>query len=198
MGRDIHLELYRCPESVCQGKSAASSNDRPGEGLNTVRLFCLVVCVLTILPSCVAGETNNVTTNSTLLRSNLFWLSSTNPVGSRIRWGSATNRQFGAPFWWTPLPQSPPTWTSSNHHLKISNKWQPTPVDDESEATRRIFKLQSSPPRLGDYWLPGEFERITGRPRQRALDGQPLIDGRNIKEVERLFTPPKPAEPARN
>jgi len=196
MGRDIHLELYRCANPW--GKSATSSDDPPGEILNKVELFFLVLCVLTLAPRCVAGPTNNIPTNSTLLDSNLLWLSSTNPVGSRVRWGSTTNGQFGVPFWWMPLPQPAPTWTSSNHHLKISNKWQPMPGEGESEATRRIFKLQSSPQRLGDYWLPGEFERITGRPRQSTLDGQRLIDGRNIKEVERLLAPPKPAEPDRN
>src|SRR6266481_9285982 len=115
MGRDIHLELYRCRESPCQGKSATSSGAPPGGLLNKVRLFSVVVCVLTIAPRCVAGETNNLTTNSTLLSSNLLWLSSTNPVGSRAHWGSFTNRPFGQfrtemPSWWTPLFQPPPTW----------------------------------------------------------------------------------------
>src|SRR5580765_7085309 len=131
MGRDILLELYRCRESVCQGKAATSSGASPGEILKQIRLFSLVVCVLTIPPRCIGGETNAITTNSTLLSSNVFWLSNTNPVGSRALWGSPAKGGFGAQ---DPFYQPPPTWLFINQEAKFPTSRKPTALDEESDT----------------------------------------------------------------
>jgi len=154
MGREIHLALYRCRESVRQGESATLRGAATGGLLDKVRLVSMLVGFLTIAPRCVAGETNNVTTNFNYYLPSVSYLPpllSTNPVGARAKGG------FGA--------EPPAKWVFLSPDVKVSTGRTPTLLEDESDPTRTNFKLRSAPERLGDYWLPGEFQRIMDKPR---------------------------------
>src|SRR5689334_13107552 len=130
-------------------------------GIASASLIC--VGLLISLP-CFSGETINPTTGKTLLTTNVVWQGFTNVIRvepirvlrSNALWITLTNAPpFQPGMWLTWPPIDLPKTNSIREHKELFLK---------PNQRFNFLEEQAPPSRLGDYWLPGEFHRIIGKP----------------------------------
>jgi len=121
------------------------------------------VGLLISLP-CFSAEIRIPATDKTLLTTNVVWHGVTNVsrfephkvMSSNVLWRTFTNvPPFQTGMWFKLSPFDLPKTNSTKEQRELLLK-----------LNQRLNLLQERAPsnRLGDYWLPGEFQRIMGRP----------------------------------
>src|ERR1043165_4687218 len=120
-----------------------------GEILTKTKRLCAITCLLISL-SCFAGETNPPPPNAIPAQSNALWLSFTNATPS--------DRRTSQPM--VGLPVSGTGSFGSGAQLRIRSEM----LRERLKQTCPALQAPAQSNRLGDYWLPGEFQRIIGRP----------------------------------
>ena len=125
------------------------------------------VGLLISLP-CFSAERNS-TTDKTLLTTNVVWQSFTNVsrfepsiVSSNALWRSFTNAPpFQTGMWFRLRPFSLPPTNSTKEQRELFLKRLRS---FQQQDWLKLAPEHAPSNRLGDYWLPGEFQRIMGRP----------------------------------